>query len=81
MNPRIQKLSAEIDKTAARITALQTRLRELQQQKTELENTEILEMVRSVLATPEELAAFIRTYRQQAQVPEPFQYQEESHHE
>jgi peptidoglycan hydrolase CwlO-like protein len=66
MNPRIQKLSAEIGKITSRIAHLQTRLKELEQQRGELENTEIIEMVRSVTATPEELAAFIRAFRANA---------------
>ena len=66
MNPRIQKLSTEIDNTTARIAHLQTRLKELEQQRGELENTEIIETVRSVTATPEELAAFIKAFRANA---------------
>lgn len=66
MNPRIQKLSAEIGKITSRITHLQTRLKELELQRGELENTEIIETVRSVTATPEELAAFIRAFRANA---------------
>lgn len=66
MNPRIQKLSAEIGKITSRIANLQTRLKELEQLRSELENTEIIETVRSVTATPEELAAFIRAFRANA---------------
>ena len=66
MNPRIQKLSAEIGKITARIAHLQTRLKELELQRGELENTEIIETVRSVTVTPEQLAAFIRAFRANA---------------
>lgn len=66
MNPRIQKLSAEIGKITVRITQMQIRLKELEQQRGELENTEIIETVRSVTVTPEELAAFIRAFRANA---------------
>ena len=37
MNPKLQKVLSEIDKTKNKIAAQQTRLRELEQQKTELE--------------------------------------------
>ena len=66
MNARIQKLRADIAKTKTRITTLQERLGEMEQQQVELENTEIVEMVRSMTATPEELAVFIREFRANA---------------
>ena len=47
MNGKIQKVEAEIEKVKAKITAQQARLRELEQQKTELENTEIIQAIRS----------------------------------
>lgn len=64
MNPRIQKLSLEIEKVKQRITTLKAKLHDLETQKDELEKTEIVAMVRSVSATPEELAAFIQAFRQ-----------------
>lgn len=60
MNGKIQKVEAEIEKVKAKITAQQARLRELEQQKTELENTEIVGMVRGLDVSPEELATLIR---------------------
>ena len=63
MNGKIQKVEAEIEKVKAKITAQQARLRELEQQKTELENTEIVGMVRGLDVAPEELAAFIKAFR------------------
>jgi hypothetical protein len=66
MNARIQKLRADIAKTRTRIANLQERLGEMEQQQVELENTEIVEMVRSMTATPEELAVFIREFRANA---------------
>ena len=64
MNPKIAKINTEIDKTKAKIAELQTRVRELERQRTEAENTEIVELVRGVDATPQELAAFIRAFRE-----------------
>ena len=45
------------------IATQQARLRELEQQKTELENTEIVGMVRGLEVTPEELATIIQAIR------------------
>lgn len=81
MNPKITKINAEISKTKAKISELQARLRELERQKTELENTEIVELVRGVDATPQELAAFIRAFREQNGTPTLLQKQEETKHE
>ena len=72
MSLKLEKLSAEIGKTRARIIVLQARLLEMEQQQSELENTEIVELVRSVTATPEELAAFIKAFRAQSEAPTTF---------
>lgn len=53
----------EIEKVKGKITTQQARLRELEQQKTELENTEIVGMVRGLEVTPEELASIIQAIR------------------
>lgn len=63
MNPRIQKVAAEIERVKEKLAAQQQRLRELEQQKTELENTEIVGVVRGLDVTPEELASLLRTLR------------------
>lgn len=64
------KISADIEKTRTKIGELQARLRELERQKTEQENTEIIELVRAIDATPEELKTMLRalmeSQRQQA---------------
>ena len=78
MNPKIQKLTEEIDKITHRIKSLEARLIELKAQKDELEKTEIVEMVRSVSATPEELAAFIRAFRETGGAPDHFKTQEDN---
>lgn len=81
MNPKIIKINAEIDKTKAKIAEHQARMRELERQKTEIENNEIVELVRGVDATPQELAAFIRAFREQNGAPSLFQKQEEPENE
>lgn len=45
MNLKIERVCKDIDKTRSKIGELQARLRELESQRTELENTEIVETV------------------------------------
>lgn len=63
MNQKIQKIVNEIEKVKGKIATQQARLRELEQQKTEIENTEIVGMVRGLEVTPEELASIIQAFR------------------
>ena len=72
MNPRLQKIYDDIDKTKKKIVSYQTRLRELERQKTELENANILAMVRGIDVPPEEFAEFVRMFkeRQDCAVPD-----------
>jgi hypothetical protein len=63
MNPKLQKTVREIERTNAKITELQALLPELEKQKTELENTEIVRLVRSASVAPADLEAFLRTLR------------------
>lgn len=60
MNPKIEKLAKDIEKTKAKITELQARLRDLEKQKTELENTDFVAVARSYHLTPQELAEFLK---------------------
>lgn len=69
MNPKIKKVIGEIEKTKAKLSEYQARLRELERQKTELENAEIVELVRGVAVAPQDLAAFIAAYQQQGGAP------------
>lgn len=66
MNPKIEKITREIEKTRTRIIEDQARLKELERQKIDLENTEIVVLFRSVDVAPAELAAFIEKYKQQS---------------
>ena len=63
MNPKIKKIDAEYEKNAAKITELQARQRELEKQRLELENLDIIGMVRSMGLTPDQLAALIQRVR------------------
>lgn len=60
----IEKVNAEIARLKAKISELQARLRDCERQKTELENSSIVELVRSLGATPGELQGLLATYRQ-----------------
>ena len=63
MTSKLNKLQMEIDKTKQKIAEQQTRIRELEQQKTEIENTEIVELVRSMKMNTTELSHFLKAYR------------------
>ena len=79
MNPKIEKLAKDIEKTKAKIAEQQARLQDLEKQKTELENTDFVAVARSYHLTPQELAEFLKT-RQMASAQESSpQAQEEVH--
>lgn len=63
MNPKIEKIRMEIEKTQGKITQLQDRVKELERQRMELENTDIIGIVRSINATPEELAQLLKSLK------------------
>ena len=64
MNNKLTKLQMEIDKIKQKISEQQTKLRELEHQKTEIENTEIVELVRSMKMNTSELSNFLKAYRE-----------------
>ena len=66
---KLTKLQMEIDKIKQKISEQQTRLRELEQQKTEIENTEIVELVRSMKMNTSELSTFLKAYRGKNDAP------------
>lgn len=61
MNPKIEKLGKEIDKTKTKIAEMQAKLRDLEKQKTELENTDYVAIARSFHLTPQQLAEFLKS--------------------
>ena len=67
MNPRIAKIREEIERIKVKMTKGQMRLRELEKQLTELENADIVAAVRGVDIAPDELAAFMRMFREKQQ--------------
>ena len=80
MNPKIEKLAKDIEKTNAKIAEQQARLRDLEKQKTDLENTVFVAVARSYHLTPQELAEFLEP-RQMASVQEPSPKEQEEVHE
>ena len=63
MNQRVQKINDEIERTKAKIIELQALLPELERKKTDLENTEIVKLVRSANVAPGEIAAFVASIK------------------
>ena len=80
MNPKIEKLAKDIEKTKAKIAEQQARLQDLEKQKTELENTDFVAVARSDHLTPQELAEVLKT-RQMASAQEPSPQEQEEVHE
>ena len=56
MNPKINKLRAEMEKNSGKIAALQAKNKELEKQIRELENLDIIGMVREQGMTMDEFA-------------------------
>ena len=78
MNPKIKKINTEYEKNAAKIAELQARQAELSKQRTELENLDIIGLVRSMGLDPDQLAALIHTARaDQPSAPDPAPVEQE----
>lgn len=60
MNPKINKLRAELEKSNEKMEKLQARNAELQQQLQEAENLEILGMVRACGMSVEEIVQLLK---------------------
>ena len=80
---KAERIKAEIEKTKAKIGELKAKLSELERLKTEQENTEIIELVRALEATPQEITVMLRamreSQRQQAMVSLAPQIEDELH--
>lgn len=57
------KIQAEIEKVRAKISEQQARLKELEQKKLEAENTEIVDIVRGMSISLDELPALLQAIR------------------
>ena len=56
---KIERLDREIQKTREKITEYQNKLKELTAQKTEAANLQIVQLVRAMRLTPQELTAML----------------------
>ena len=56
---KIERIDREIQKTREKITEYQNKLKGLEAQKTEAENLEIVQLVRAMRLTPQELNAML----------------------
>ena len=63
MNPKIPKLKAEKEKLLAKRVSIDARCDAIEAQITELENTDIVGIVREMGVTPDELAELLRNMR------------------
>jgi len=59
MNPKYEKICSEIEKIEEKIQKLQTRLDNLYEKRTEMENTEIVSAIRSLVMDKEQLMSFL----------------------
>lgn len=60
-NNKINRIDKEMQKTREKITEYQNKLKELQAQKTEAENLQIIQMVRSMRLTPQKLSQLLKS--------------------
>ena len=56
---KIDRINREIEKTREKITEYQNKLKGLEAQKTEAENLQIVQLVRSMRLTPQEFTAML----------------------
>ena len=59
MNPKYQKVCAEIAKTEKKIEDMQAQLKELYDRKTEMENLEIINTVRAMVMDKDQIMSFL----------------------
>ena len=81
LNPKIIKLREEHDKNKAKTSELQARNRELEKQIRELENTDIVGLVRAQGFTLEDFAALMRSMKAPAPITTSTEMEESDHEE
>lgn len=69
MNAKIERVNSDIERTKDKINEFQARLRELEKQKTELENIEIVEAVRGMDISLNDLPAILKALRERNGAP------------
>ena len=76
---KIDTLKADLVRAKEKASEWQARVRDIERQITECENMEILQAVRSVAASPEELRDLLDLIRAVGKPPENISIKEESH--
>ena len=74
---KIERIEKEIQKTREKITEYQNKLRGLEAQKSEAENLQIVQLVRSLRLTPQELTAMLSGGGIPGIAPIPADYEEQ----
>ena len=64
MNPKINKIIEEIERAKAKISELQALLPELERKRIDLENSEIIKLVRSASIVPADLPEFLAAIKE-----------------
>ncbi len=82
-NTKIDRIDREIQKTREKITEYQNKLKGLEAQKTEAENLQIVQLVRSMRLTPQELTIMLsgESISGIATVPADYDEQEDTENE
>lgn len=81
MNAKLKKVLSDMKKIESKIGLLQEKWEELNKQKTELENLEIIGLIRGAKITTENLNDVITAYRSKSGVPFSSEKQEETKNE
>ena len=63
MNPKYQKVLSDIEKAEKKKSEIEGQLKELYDKKTELENLEIINTVRSMVMDKDQVMAFLSTMK------------------
>ena len=63
MNPKYQKVLSDIEKAEKKKTEIEGQLKELYDKKTELENLEIINTVRSMVMDKDQIMAFLSSMK------------------
>ena len=63
MNPKYQKVLSDIEKAEKKKSEIEGQLKELYDKKTELENLEIINTVRSMVMDKDQIMAFLATMK------------------
>ena len=77
MATKIERIDREITKTREKIAEYQEKLKALEAQKTEAENLQIVQLVRSMRLTPQELTAMLAGGGIPGIAPMPADYEEQ----